>query len=335
VNAARPRHHVREWWTGFWFTPAPALNLAAARVVFAAHALWILGSRDLPAISGVPAVFWARVPTGDLWRFLLFPGHEPLERGLQVAAVAALCAAVLGIWPRTACFCAGLLLYHLAPLETIFWTPNPFQRGLTVSVLALLTLSFSRSGDRLSLLPRRTAATPPSPDYQWPLRLVQLQLCQVYLISGYAKLALAGFGWVTGENIRRWLLVFSQQDQVAVSSTLGVWLADRPVACWAIAVGAITLDLGLVAIVVWPRLRVWLIPVALLFHAGIVMTMGIFFLNVPQFLVFVDWDGLGRRWSAWTVRLSARRQPAAAARVSAASGGGAADRGHAVPHRSS
>ena len=36
-------------WDAFWFTPAPALNLAAARVVFALHAIWILGSRDLAA----------------------------------------------------------------------------------------------------------------------------------------------------------------------------------------------------------------------------------------------------------------------------------------------
>ena len=70
-------------WNSFWYAPAPALNLAAARVVFAAHALWVLGSRDFGAISGVPDVFWAAVPPGTRWRYLLFPGHAPLEHALE------------------------------------------------------------------------------------------------------------------------------------------------------------------------------------------------------------------------------------------------------------
>ena len=283
-------------WERFWFAPTPALDLAAARVIFAAHAIWIVGSLDLPAISGVPAVFWARVPLVDRWRFLLFPGHALLEQSLQLVALAALVAAALGIWSRVACFCAGLLLYHLAPLETIFWTPNPFERGLTVDVLALLTLSFSRSGDALSLVPTRSAEASASGDYRWPIRLVQLFLCQIYFISGYAKLTRAGLAWVSAGNIRGWLLVFSQQDQIAVSGTLGKWLADQPLACLLIAVGAITVDLGIITIVIWPRLRAWFISAALIFHAGILLTMGILFLNVPQFLIFVDWEVLRRRW---------------------------------------
>jgi hypothetical protein len=291
--ASIPRR-VAAWWTSFWFAPAPAINLAAARVIFSLHALWMLGSLDLAAISGVPDLFWAGVSRGERWRYLLFPGHATLEYALQWTTFAALVAAALGVWPRVACFCAGLLLYHLAPLETIFWTPNPFERGFTVDVLALLALSFSRCDDALCLAPRRR--TPgPSGEYQWPLRLVQLLLCQVYFISGYAKLALAGPGWVSAENIGRWMLVFSQQDQVLVPTRIGIWLADRPLVCWMIGVSSLSLDLGLITMVVWPRLRTWLIPAVLLFHAGILLTMGILFLNIPQLLVFVDWASLRRR----------------------------------------
>jgi vitamin K-dependent gamma-carboxylase-like protein len=294
---APPGRRVTTAWNTFWYAPAPSLNLAAARVVFALHALWILGSRDLAAISGVPDVFWARVPPGDSWRFLLFPGHASLEFVLQWAAAVALAAAALGVWPRVACFCAGLLLYHLAPLETIVWTPNPFERGFTISVLALLALSFGRSGDALQLFPTRASPLPASPssEYQWPLRLIQVLLCQVYFIAGFSKLARAGIGWISSENMRGWLLVFGQQDQISVYRPLTLWLADRPLACWAIAVSAIALDLGLIAIVVWPRLRAWLLTTALAFHAGILLTMGIFFLNIPQLLVFVDWAALSEK----------------------------------------
>ena len=285
---------IAAWWNTFWFAPAPAINLAAARVIFSLHALWMLGSLDLAAISGVPEVFWAGVSRAERWRYLLFPGHASLEHALQWTTFAALIAAAIGVWPRVACCCAGLLLYHLAPLETIFWTPNPFERGFTVDVLALLALSFSRCGDALCLVPAR-GTPPPSSEYQWPLRLVQLLLCQVYFIAGYAKLALAGPGWVGGENIGRWMLVFSQQDQVLVSTRIGVWLADRPLVCWLIGITSLSLDLGLITMVVWPRLRKWLIPAALLFHGGILLTMGILFLNIPQLLVFVEWPALRRK----------------------------------------
>ena len=163
------------WWSDFWYRPAPAVNLAAARIIFSLHALWILWSRDLAATSALPEAFWAGVSASERWRFLLFPGDGSLDRLLQRAAAVALIAAAVGIGPRLACFAASLLLYHLAPLETIYWTPNPFERGFTVSVLVLLVLSVSPSGDALAIWPRPKPRAPSS-DYRWPLVLCQLLL---------------------------------------------------------------------------------------------------------------------------------------------------------------
>src|SRR6516162_5981860 len=131
---------LRRFWNNAFFSPEPALNLASARVIFAAHALWVLLSRDLPANSALPAQFWQGVDRSDLWRYLIFPGHAGVESVLQGVAVITLLLATIGITARTACFLSALLLYHLAPLETIYWTPNPFQRGFTVDVLCMLTL---------------------------------------------------------------------------------------------------------------------------------------------------------------------------------------------------
>ena len=149
-------------WDRFWFAPASPVNLAAARIVICVHALWILASRNLPATSSLPEAFWVGVPQADRWRYLIFPGHESFERVLLGAAVLALVAAALGIWARTACAVSALLLYHLAPLETIYWTPAPYERGLTVDVLVLVVLAASRSADALSLTTARQAA--PSAD---------------------------------------------------------------------------------------------------------------------------------------------------------------------------
>jgi hypothetical protein len=281
-------------WESFWFAPESPRNLAAARVVFAAHALWVLLSRDLAALSALPPEFFAGVAESARWRFLLWPGHASVESALQSAAVVTLLGAIAGVWPRTCCLASGLLLYHLAPLETLIWTPSPYERGFTIAVPALMVLGASRSGDALCL-GRRGPSPPDSWEYGWALRLVQLFLCQVYLFAGYSKLYRVGWSWISAENLSAWLLVFSQQDQIAVFRWLGPWLAERPTLCLAVAVGAVVLDLGFIVVLFWRRARRWLVPLALLGHLGILLSMNIAFLNVPQLLVFVDWEALGRR----------------------------------------
>ena len=303
-------HTWRRWWSrrwqALWFTPAPALNLAAARMIFAAHALWLLLSRDLPALSGLPTAFWAHVPASVHWRYLLWEGHPHLEQGLQSIAIVALGAAIIGVWPRLACFVAGLCLYHLAPLETIIWNPMPWGRGFTVSVLALLTLAFSRCGDALCLGRRRAVPSSQSlaPDYNWPLRLVQLFLCQIYFFAGYSKFFSSGWGWSPTDNVRGWLLLLNHPDAPFAFTSLGPWLAERSWLCMGLALGTLAMELSFLTVPFWQRARAWLLPIALTFHLGTVFSMSIAFLNAPQLLIFVDWDALARRCRArsapWT-----------------------------------
>ena len=203
---------VGQFWDQVFFAPAPALNLAAARVLFSVHALWVLLSRDLPATSSLPPEFWMDVSQTELFRFLIFPGHPQLEYGFQYLAILTLVGAAIGVMPRLCCLLSALLLYHLAPLETIFWTASPYQRGFTVDVLALFTLSLSPCGDALRI--GRTTPKEPSSVYCWPLRLAQVYLVHTYFFSGYSKLYRVGLSWLAPENLRSWFLLFSQQDQV-------------------------------------------------------------------------------------------------------------------------
>src|SRR5215470_6525999 len=107
-------------WTRAFFSPEYALNLACARIIFAAHAIWLLLSRDIPAVSAFPEEFWRFVDPTDLWRFAIVPGHPGAEYVVQWVAVGALICATLGVMPRLACFVTGVLLFHLGGLETIY-----------------------------------------------------------------------------------------------------------------------------------------------------------------------------------------------------------------------
>ena len=280
---------ARAAWERFWFAPETARNLAAARIVLAAQALWILLSRDIPALSALPAAFWAEVPASARWRYLIVEGHPGLESALQAIALVALVGALLGVAARACCLLAALLLYHLAPLETLFFTASPWAKGLTIPVLGLLTLSLSPCADALRLGGRGKDARGSGPDHGWPLRLVQLFVCQPYLFSGIAKLESAGLLWASPDNMRAWLLLANLDDQLAVFRGPGLWLADRPVLCLAMGIAALAMDLGFVLVLFSRRARRVLVPAAVLFHAAIAVTQNYAFLSAPLLLVFADW----------------------------------------------
>lgn len=276
-------------WEAFWFSPESARNLAAARIVLAAQALWILLSRDMPALSALPREFWADVPASARWRFFIWEGHPGLEVLLQAVAMAALVGAALGLRPRICCLVAGLLLYHLGPLETLFYTSSPWAKGLTLPVLGLLTLSISRCGDALSL---GRGSSPPEAarwEYGWPLRLVQLFVCQPYLFSGWAKLSAAGWRWASPWNMRAWLLLSNQDDQLVVFGSIGLWIAERPALCLVMGIAALAMDLGFILVLAWKGSRRFLVPAAFLFHVAILVSLNYAYAYVPLLLLFVDW----------------------------------------------
>lgn len=285
--------HAYGAWQRFWFAPEPMVNVAAARLVLAAQALWILLSRDIPALSGLPSELWVDVEPAARFRYLLWEGRSGLEAWFQALALLALAGVLLGVATRACCLISALLLYHLAPLETLFFTPSPWSKGLTLPVLGLLTLSVTRCGERLALLPSKAAIS--GSEDGWALRLVRLFVCQQYFFSGYAKLAAAGWGWASAENMRGWLLLANLDDQLVGFGPPGLWIADRPLLCLWMGVSALAFDLGFVTALFSARARLLLVPAALFFHVAILVTLNYAFLGAPLLLLLVDWQHLERR----------------------------------------
>jgi hypothetical protein len=179
-------------------------------------------------LSALPAAFWTDVSAGARWRCLLWEGHPGWERALQALVIVALAGALLGLYARTCCAIAGLLLYHLAPLETLFYTPSPWAKGLTIVVLGLIVLAVSPCDDALAL--RRGRARREDWEYRWPLRLLQLFVAQPYLFSlGQAPVRGAG---LHRRQHPRLAAALQRDDQLVVFTAPGLWIADRlPCAC--------------------------------------------------------------------------------------------------------
>ena len=198
VTAAseRPRSGARRAGSASGSHPETAADLAAARVVLALQALWILLSRDIPALSALPAEFWTDVPPSARWRYLIWEGHAGLERAVRGGGDRRAGGRAAGrARARLLRGRPGLLLYHLAPLETLFFTPSPWAKGLTIA---------GAGPDRARRLALRRGAGPAPRAAGGAARGVGVRLgpapgCssssrQPYLFSGWAKLLNAGLG---------------------------------------------------------------------------------------------------------------------------------------------
>jgi hypothetical protein len=282
-----------------FFTPCGPLSLGVMRITVGMASLWFIFSRDLPATSGLPSAFWTHVPLLAKWRYLLSPGVESVERTLQSIAVVALCGVVFGVFPRTTAAISALLLYHLAPLETIYWNPNPYLRGLTLPVLALVALCVSPCGDAISL--QRIFTKPgakASWEYRWPVVFLQLQICLLYFFSGYSKIVEVGLPWLYPSTQRDWLLALNQNPETQVFTTLGPWVAEHWLLCALMGIGSVALELVFPLTLFNHYARRILVPVAFCMHVAIALAMNITVLVQPLYVCFVDWDGLLARWRA-------------------------------------
>lgn len=271
-------------WEHVWFRPASPLGLTASRVLVSAQALWILLSRpDLPEILTWPAEFWAPAGRWLPFRFGIFLLPVAAERVLFVVLHGTLLAALVGLVPRSSCFLSGVLLYHFAPFEeAIAGMPHTSFGGLTLPVLAFFILSFAE-------VPAWREKA--SQEYRWPVALVQLLFAFSYLFPALAKLRYSGPAWFTGENIRSW--AFANLSITEAPWTL--WLASSLVACWAVALGTMAIELLSPLVVLSAATAMLFVPAALAFHVGIVQTLGYFFPSAPLLLLYLDWDRV-HRW---------------------------------------
>ncbi len=283
---------LRRAWDRLWFAPEGLTNLAVARVLLALAALWVvLSRRDLPSILEFPHEILGRILPERRLRFGLLFGAGP-ERVMWAALHVALAATLCGVATRWAALAGGLLLYHLAPLETIVWTGNPYLRGLTIPALGLLVVAASASA---GAFPRRGAPDVPSWENRWPLTLIQLLFAQIYFFAGWSKLLASGLPWLSPVNIRNYVLVLDQTLSFPEGTLVGNAIVRWPAVASAVGLLGVLLDL-LFPLVLFSRRARWiLLPAAALFHLANGLVFHIWFQNAPLLLLFVDWDALLRR----------------------------------------
>jgi len=262
-------------WNRFWFGPISARPLGMFRIIFG-----ILVLAHLAFIS-IELDYWytdAGLLQGDEARLAASPlrfsplhwVQDPVSVRCVVGVVAAVAVAFVLGW-RTRIM--GILLYvGLLSLyhRNISSNCGPDQLMMIVSFYMML----SPCGAALSLDARRVSqrrGTMAEPlIVPWAQRLLQIQLCLIYLSTAAFKCH--GNTWLGGTAIH--FILFNHE----VGQSNLEWLANYPVVISVLTQSALLVEFAL-AFLLWFRpTRKWIALTGVLLHLGIVPLV-----NVPLF----------------------------------------------------
>ncbi|MDT5015113.1 MAG: hypothetical protein QOD39_1273 [Mycobacterium sp.] len=285
-----PGRAIADAWSSFWFTPQPAYTLGLVRIGF-----------------GVVAVVWALMLLPELFRVFgehgAAPDYVPLDyqwsvfeiwssdRALMIGWVLLLLSAIVmtvGWHTRVAAIVVFVLIQSFHRRAAYI-----FNAGDTIVVVVALVLALSCCGAALSLDQRRHGGSFWSAQTlaPWPIRLLQIQLTIIYLVSVQAKLV--NKPWADGSAVfyawrtdGRWALLETPE-----------WLAGNAVLVNAATWGTLVIELA-IAVLVWNRrLRFWVLAAGVVMHVTMMVTMNVGFFSLAMFvlyLAFVPWETVQR-----------------------------------------
>lgn len=129
----------------------------------------------------------------------------------------------------------------------------------------------------------------------WPLRASLVVVAGAYVLSGFQKVVASGPAWVFSDNLRNVMYAAAGTDK-APTDRIALYVADRPGLVHAVALATLAIELGFVAILVWPRVRPWFVVASLVLHTGVYLTHGLdYWLWVATTaVVLVDWGAPAR-----------------------------------------
>lgn len=277
---------IADAWSAFWFTPQPAYTLGLVRIGFGVVAIiWTLALLpDLFRVFGTDGAAPIYVRQAYEWSvFAIWSGDTAMRIGWALLLVATL-ALTVGWHSRIAALVVFVMIYSFN--RRAFYI---FNAGDTIIIVIALVLALSCCGAALSLDQRRQSGSFWSAQTlaPWPIRLLQIQLTLIYLVSVQAKLSnkpwtdgsAAYYAWRTDG---RWSLL-----------PVPEWLAGNAILVNAATWGTLLIELAL-AILVWNRrCRFWVLAAGVVMHVTMMVTMNVAFFSLAMFvlyLAFVPWE---------------------------------------------
>jgi hypothetical protein len=289
--------------------PSSAFALGVVRSIVNGTFLISIGLTSFSALGSLPTTIIR--PTGVMkllpWSFydqLLAPSSMVC---LKTAMILSLLFSTSGFLTIISTKTSLLLMLFYQGLLRSF---GHFNHDEMLAVYCLVVLAFTPCGDAFSIdnwLARRRGGhgqnvhhagnSPGHPRfaYAYPILLMQLLVAWTYFSSALIKLRVAGWKYLSVDNLPA-LAIFHSLDNLHDTSFRLAFRLPELQAYLPFAVGFILLwELLFPLAIFWRRLRWWILGVGIIFHLSTLFLMNIFFPHhLAMYLIFVNWDQLNK-----------------------------------------
>lgn len=273
-------------WRTFWFRPASAQALGLCRILFFAMLLALYGASDFRFVAELAPLYWEPISFFAIGP-LAAPPSAAMIGALQLIWKLSLVTAFAGLATRLSTAVACLLGLYLIGLT---YCVSRMSHEMAAAGIAAVVLAFSRCGDAGSvdsLLARRRGVSAPAPnaEYRWPIQLVRVVISLAFFTAGLSKLRNGGVAWIVSDTLQ---LTIAERGL-----PLGLWLAQWPLACRALAAGIVFVEFFHPLALFSRRAACFFIPASMLLLLGFWLVMGVGFW--PLFLLhlfWIPWDRL-------------------------------------------
>jgi len=171
-----------------------------------------------------------------------------------------------------------------------------FNHDEMLALYYLAVLAFTPCADEFSLdnLIAKRSAQRPLWAYAYPILLLQLLMAWVYFSSALIKLRVAGFKYLSPDNLPALAIFHSLDNLHDTQFKLAFWLPQiksyLPLAVAIILIWELSFPLA----IFWRRARWLILGFGIVFHVSTLFLMNIFFPHqLAMYLIFIDWDHVG------------------------------------------
>lgn len=287
-------------WNKFWFTSAPYFDLAFIRLLIVGLQLFLLlsGFDFIMKAVGFSADIYNPLPVLKMlmvpWGWGARPDHLMVVTVFWVTVVAGVMA-FIGLLTNFSLF---IFAVGNIFLEAFVYSFGEQHHPSALMMITLLVFSFGPCGKVLSVdslikgLKQKfnyhvNLIKYGSQYAGWPIKLMQITFSLIYLSACLSKLTTGGIDWANGFTLQFFLV----QDGLRWDSGLALWLAQFHYFIFFAQIVVYVFQSTFFLIIFFPKLKWIYLPLGLLFHIGIYLTLKAPF---PQWILlyalFIPWS---------------------------------------------
>ncbi|MGB7934977.1 MAG: hypothetical protein WCH04_22710 [Gammaproteobacteria bacterium] len=287
---------------GFLFREGSYFDLGILRIIAVATSLLFL---IFISRFGIEGAFYL---SGDFYRplpalkILMLPfgwGTRPepwLVNSIYWITIATGITALVGFRTNI-----SLLIYAIGNifLTAFIYSFSDLHHREAVMAVILFALALSPSGRVLSvdnrmgkgfngLVDSTAASSTHSPYAYWPILLLQIFFALMYFSAVVWKHQ-SGLGWANGFTLQAYLV----QDGIRHNSPIALWFSQFHYFIYFVQLIVVTFQATFFLIIFFPKLRWIYIPIGLVFHIGILLTLTApFYQWIALYMGFIPWSNL-------------------------------------------